>query len=125
MSLTKRLLTFGIGFFIGVMLLIFFWNKKNVSFNYGPDARVISQILKKEKQTIAPEIQDFLNVNHIDSTKFRKMIKQADIDFSKSHQHKKPCREFLMETEYEQQLLEIQVKLCDSLVNYYHIDKKY
>ena len=124
MSLTKRLLTFGIGFFIGVMLLIFFWNKKDVSFNYGPDARVISQILKKEKQIFERDVKDFLQVRDIDSSRFRKIIRKADIDFSKSKQHKKPCREFYLASEYKDQPIEFQVQLCDSLARYYHINKK-
>ena len=124
MGLTKRLLTFGIGFFIGVMLLIFFWNKKDVSFNYGPDARVISQILKKEKQIVEPDVKDFLQVRNIDSSRFREIIRNADINFSKSKQHQKPCREFYLESEFERQSIEFQVKLCDSLAKYYRINKK-
>jgi hypothetical protein len=124
MSLTKRLLTFGIGFFMGVLLLIFFWNKKDVSFNYGPDARVISQILKKKKQIFERDVEDFLQVRDIDSSRFREIIKKADIDFSKSKQHQKPCREFFLESEYEHQSIEFQVQLCDSLARYYRINKK-
>ena len=124
MGLTKRLLTFGIGFFIGVMLLIFFWNKKDVSFNYGPDARVISQILKKDKQILERDVKDFLQVRDIDSSRFQEIIKNADIDFSKSKQHKKPCREFFLESDYKGKPIEFHVQLCDSLVRYYRINKK-
>ena len=106
------------------MLLIFFWNKKDVSFNYGPDARVISQILKKDKQILEPDVKDFLQVRNIDSSRFREIVRNADIDFSKSKQHKKPCREFYLESEYESQSLELQVQLCDSLSRYYRINKK-
>ena len=124
MSLAKRLMTFGVGFFIGIMFLIFFWEKKDVSFNYGPDARVISQILKKKEQILEPDVKDFLQVRNIDSSRFREIIKKADINFSKSKQHKEPCREYFIESEYERQLLEFQAQLCDSVVTFYRINKK-
>ena len=121
MSLLKRLLTFGIGFFIGILLLIFFWNKKDASFNYGPDARVISQILRREKQVVEPSVEKYLQNRSIDSTRFREIIKNADINFSKSNQHKEPCRDYFIESHYEQNMLELQAQLCDSVVRFYHI----
>jgi len=124
MSLTKRLFTFGIGLFLGIIIVIVIWDKKDVSFNYGPDARVISQILKKDKQIIETDVNDFLQVRHIDSSRFREIIRKSDINFSKSKQHKKPCREFLLDARYKKQSFEIQVKLCDSLARYYRINKK-
>ena len=124
MSLFKRLFTFGIGFFIGIMLLIFFWDKKDASFNYGPDARVISQILKREKQVVEPNVEKFLQNRSIDSTGLRKIIKNADINFSKSNQHKEPCREYFIESQHKQDLLELQAQLCDSVVTFYRINKK-
>ena len=124
MSLFKRLFTFGIGFFIGIVLLIFFWDKKDASFNYGPDARVISQILKREKQVVKPDVEEFLQNSSIDSSGFRRIIKNADINFSKSKQHKEPCREYFIESQHKQHLLELQAQLCDSIVTYYNINKK-
>ena len=123
MSLTKRLLTFGIGFIIGVIILMFFWNKKDVSFNYGPDARVISQIIKTKDQIIAPEVNEFLEVRAIDSSRFRDIIKEADVDFSKSKQHQEPCRAFYLTSVYQQEKLAFRVKLCDSLVRFNNIQK--
>ena len=124
MSLSKRLFTFGIGLFLGIIIVIFIWNKKDVSFNYGPDARVISQILKKEKQIVETDVKEFLQVRDIDSSRFREIIKKADIDLSKSKQHQEPCREFFLESEYQRHSLELQVQLCDSLARYHHINKK-
>jgi len=124
MSLTKRLFTFGIGLVLGIIIVIFIWNKKDVSFNYGPDARVISHILKKHKQIVEPEVKEFLQVRNIDSSRFREIISNADIDFSKSKQHQKPCRDFFLESKHQRQPIELQLYLCDSLVRYYRINKK-
>jgi len=124
MSLTKRLFTFGIGLVLGIIIVIFIWNKKDVSFNYGPDARVISHILKKQKQIVEPEVKEFLQVRNIDSSRFREIISNADIDFSKSKQHQKPCRDFFLESKHQRQPIELQLYLCDSLVRYYRINKK-
>ena len=48
MSLFKRLLFYFFGFSIGLIFLFFFINKKEATFNYSPNKRVLADIQKKE-----------------------------------------------------------------------------
>ena len=47
MSLYKRLLFYFFGFTIGLIFLFFFMNKKEATFNYSPNKRVLADIQKK------------------------------------------------------------------------------
>lgn len=123
MSLTKRILTFGIGFFIGIIILIFILDKKDVEFNYGPNARVIDEIQSNEVQKISADVENFLSNSEIDSTAFRQIIDEAEVIFSKSNQRQKPCRDFFLESSYNQQNLAIKLELCDTLSRYYQMYK--
>ena len=48
MIFKKRLYFFSIGLLIGIFLVMFIFRKKNASFNYMPNARVIDNIISKD-----------------------------------------------------------------------------
>ena len=47
MSLFKRLLFYFFGFLIGLIFLFYFMDKKNTTFNYSPNKRVLADIKKR------------------------------------------------------------------------------
>lgn len=75
MSFLKRLSYYLGGFSVGIVLLLFILGGKNTRCTYGPDARVINDLSKKEWVFSTP-----LN-DSIDRNQF---LKGGDIVFSKS-----------------------------------------
>ena len=84
MSLFKRLLFYFFGFSIGLIFLFFFINKKEATFNYSPNKRVLADIQKKE--------WIFVSIN--DSSKIKKtnIINNFKVDFSKSNVELDSCK---------------------------------
>jgi hypothetical protein len=49
MTFKQRLPYFLGGLTIGIIIVAFIWNKKNTTFDYGPNARVLKNIRTKER----------------------------------------------------------------------------
>ena len=47
MTLRKRVFYYGIGLAIGTLILMMIWDKKGLSVDYWPNARVLKDIRKK------------------------------------------------------------------------------
>jgi nitrogen fixation-related uncharacterized protein len=47
MTFKQRLPYFLVGLFIGIIVVVFIWGKKNTTFDYGPNARVLKNISTK------------------------------------------------------------------------------
>jgi len=68
------------GFAIGLVILAFFLNGRDVSceYSYGPEARVLKNIRNKTIQ-FTPESEAFLASKSIDSTTLKQIIKEGDV----------------------------------------------
>ena len=84
MKLAARLAYYSVGFFIGIMILMFFLSGKKTSCDYGPDARVLKNIRIKNK-TYEPSVLLFLKENQLDTSVVRNMLNSGDVDFSNSN----------------------------------------
>mgnify|MGYP001177177167 CR=1 FL=1 len=82
MNFTNRLIYFLFGFFIGLIFLFFFFDRKNTSFNYLPSSRVKNNLLSKK-----------INFKQYskDSSLIRNIIKNGEINFSKSKIRSDSC----------------------------------
>ena len=115
MKFVQRLGYYLGGVSIGVIILLFFLNGKEASCDYGPNARTVKNITGKPFIYSQP-VMDILIERSIDTSSIRELIKYGDVDFSESDTKSQPCKTYQIENTYKQQLVALEVKNCDSMV---------
>jgi len=80
MKLLKRFLFFGTGLLIGSIFVYFIWEKKDVVFNYFPNARLLSNISTKQI-VYSDKFKESINLQLIDTLTVNKILKNGDVDF--------------------------------------------
>ncbi len=113
MILLKRFVFYFIGFSLGSIIVYFIWKGKNVSFDYGMDARTLKSIRTK-KLIFSENTYVSMKNSMIDSTAVLFILSNGDVDFGKSNQHKKPCPEYAVSGYYKEKKMEFLVIRCDS-----------
>ena len=101
------------GFAIGLIILAFFLSGKNVSCDYGPNARTIKNISIK-KRFFSEAAQRTMSSYEIDTLAISNLIKTGSVNFSKSDTKSEGCKTYIIENEWHDKDLELQVKNCDS-----------
>jgi hypothetical protein len=114
MSFLKRLYYFLFGTTIGIIILMFVLDKKESTFNYGLDKRVLNDIYKKE----------WLFETENDSiTKDKKFFfKKYDVNFSKSNVKLDTCKVYIIESEMKNEKVVYQVENCKNTAKFKRID---
>ena len=79
MTFKQRLPYFLVGLFIGIIVVIFVWGKKNTSFDYGPNARVLKNLSTKEKVYSSKAVQT-LKDNTLDSSYISIILRTGNVD---------------------------------------------
>ena len=115
MELKRRFTLFGFGFFIGILLLLFFLNGKDASCNYFPNARML-EILRNKHRVYTEEAQQVMATKKIDSTEIALLLSNGNIDFSKSKPRQEPCRYYWIDGFINEKTSSIYVENCDTLV---------
>ncbi len=102
------------GFSIGLVLLAFFLSGKNVSCDYGPNARTVKNIAIKKK-AYSDKAKAEMFSRSIDSAALMKLIMTGNVNFSKSDTRADSCKVYYIENSFNDQNLELQIRNCDSL----------
>ena len=97
------------------MGLNFFMSKKQVSFDYLPNARTLKSIRNKPHLIYAPKVKEFMDTQHIDTTAVQTLLYYGNVNFSKSEVHTTPCKTYLIEPTKRSAPYTITVKRCDSI----------
>lgn len=105
----KRFGYYSVGLILGSIVVFFFWKNKNVSFDYGMDARTLKSIRIK-KRFFSENATNSMKLYNIDTSKISKILRKGNVDFSKSKPRKRPCAEYSIANEN----IEIYVIRCDS-----------
>ena len=79
MTFKQRLPFFLVGLIIGTIIVIFIWGKKNTTFDYGPNARVLKNINSKER-IFSEKVLTILNTKLIDTAKISQILKNGNVD---------------------------------------------
>ena len=87
MNFFKRFSFFFFGFTIGLIFLFFLMDKKDTSFNYSPNKRVLGDILKKNW------IVDPIDINVIERDK---LLNEFRVDFSRSDTTLDSCKIYVI-----------------------------
>lgn len=113
MHLIKRIGYYLIGLSLGSIVVFFIWKGKDVSFDYGPDARTLKSIRVK-KVLYSNNALSVLSENKLDSTAIQAILLNGDVNFGKSDQRKKPCGEYYISGSYDEKKIDFWVIRCDS-----------
>ena len=114
MNLFKRFIYYLIGVSFGSIVVYFIWKGKDVSFDYGMDARTLKTIRTK-KLHYSENVKSLMKVKAIDSLAILSILKNGDVDFGKSNQHKKPCPEYFITGKHFKEELQLWIIRCDSI----------
>ena len=79
MTFKQRLPFFLGGLTIGIIIVVFVFGKKNTTFDYGPNARVLKNIRIKER-VFSEKALGILNTYEIDTAKISQILKKGDVD---------------------------------------------
>tara|TARA_R110001632_G_scaffold102664_5_gene211112 strand:- start:1404 stop:1778 length:375 start_codon:yes stop_codon:yes gene_type:complete len=113
MSLFKRFVYYLIGVSFGSVIVYFIWTGKDVSFDYGMDARTLKTI--RTKTLVYSEAADsYMKKFKIDSLAIRHVLTKGDVNFGKSNQHKEPCPEYSVTGKYEDRRINLWIIRCKS-----------
>ena len=104
MSFLKRLLYYLFGFSIGLIFLFYFVGKKDATFNYSPNKRVLADIDKKK----------WIMEKSIDSLKLvkGKLVRDFKVDFSRSDVELDSCKIYILESKLIDEKAYFKVKNC-------------
>lgn len=115
MSLKKRLLYFAIGLSIGLVFVKIIFDKKDVNFDYLPNDRVL-KTLRTKQRTFDDKALIYFQEQSIDTSLIESFLTIGEVNFDKSQQRKKPCNIYQIEANYQNTILAIGIKNCDTLV---------
>ncbi|WP_431165469.1 DUF4258 domain-containing protein [Tenacibaculum halocynthiae] len=113
MQLLKRFGYYLIGLALGSVAVLFFWKNKNVSFDYGMDARTLKSIRIK-KRLFSNDVKQILATKKIDTSYISQILKNGDVDFGKSKARQKPCAEYYITGKDSLKNMSLYVIRCDS-----------
>lgn len=113
MDWLKRVGYYLVGISLGSVIVYFIWSKKDVSFDYGPDARTLKTI-RIRKKVYSKDAQAVLTKNNLDTIAINYILKNGDVNFGKSEQREKPCAKYYIEGEFKQQKIDLWIVRCDS-----------
>lgn len=112
MSLLKRFGYYAIGLFFGIVVVYFFLDKKDLTFDYFPNSRVLKEIRTKKK-TFSPDAKHFFDENDIDTLVVSKILKQGKVHFKESQTDRdEPCRSYKITGKHKKRTLKLQADIC-------------
>ncbi|WP_299157646.1 DUF4258 domain-containing protein [uncultured Tenacibaculum sp.] len=113
MNLLKRFGYYFIGLALGSLVVLFIWKGKDVSFEYGMDARTLKTIRIKKRLFSNNATQTLIN-SAIDTATISAILKNGDVNFGKSNARLKPCAEYFITGKDSLEHIDIYVIRCDS-----------
>ena len=113
-DMRQRFTLYGIGFAMGIVIVFFFLGGKRASCNWMPNDRILN-IIERKELLYGDQIEQNLKEAEADSLDIRAILKNGDIDFSRSRVKNEPCRLYWIEGQGKQSSLLISVELCDSV----------
>lgn len=114
MKLYQRILYILTGLCIGTVFALFILNKKNVTFDYGPNARTLKSIRTKPEIIISENAEFNAIKVKLDSVALAYVLNKGDVDFSKSQPRTKPCQKYWIDASIYDQDIAVIIKRCDS-----------
>ncbi len=123
MRIRYRFVFYGIGFFIGIILLYFFVGGSGAScdMSYGPNARVLKNIRIKERVFSEITTQQLID-NKIDTSSISTLLRKGNVLFSESNTNLDSCKIYVIEGTSKKRELKMTVQNCDSIATIQHLE---
>ena len=102
------------GFSVGLIVLAFFLSGKKASCDYGPNSRTIKNIISKNKR-YSENTKFFIITYHLDSLKVENLIRNGEVDFSKSQTHLDSCNVYTIESKLDIEDVLLSVENCKEI----------
>jgi len=113
-SLVKRFIYFGIGLTLGIIFVFFVWDKKKITFDYLPSARVLKKIRLDTRLFSEDALQSMTTMN-LDSTDIATILENGEVNFSKSKPRAEPCKTFVIEGSPKEKNITLIIEKCDTI----------
>lgn len=114
MKFIHRFAYYLIGITIGSIFVYFIWEKKNVQFDYLPNARVLKDI-RNDTQKYSSDALEQMQTLQLDSVDIAQILEFGDIDFGESKPREKPCKTYVIYGSPKEKEITLVVKKCDSV----------
>lgn len=89
-----------VGLAIGILILTFLLKKKTTDtgteFCYFPNCRVLKE-LRSKPLVYSTSIEELLSARTLDTAEVKVLLREGDVNFTKSNTKSTPCKEFLVE----------------------------
>ena len=112
MTFKQRLPYFLGGLTVGIIIVVFFLGKKNTTFDYGPNARLLKNIRLKER-VFSNEALSTLSTYEIDTATISQILKNGDADMWNKIKLD-TCIQYSIRGNNELEQISIVIKNCDS-----------
>ena len=115
MKLSNRLIYYFVGFSIGMLIVIFILDKKGTSFDYFANARVLKNINSKNIH-YSSELHSAFSKNKITASMVLNILKDGDVNFSKSNTKLDSCKIYFIEREIDKINYSVKLENCTNEV---------
>lgn len=119
MTFKQRLPFFLGGLTIGIIIVVFIFTKKNTTFDYGPNARVLKNIRIKDR-VISKEAMDVLYFYNLDTAIVSNIFQNGNVDLSNKIKLDTCLYQYNIEGRNQLKNITLTIKNCDSVV---YVDK--
>lgn len=113
MTFKQRLPYFLVGLTLGIIAVFFVFDKKEATFDYGPNARVLKNISIK-KHIFSEESLAIINAEKIDNAQISKILKNGNADIWNKIKMD-TCIQYNIKGRGELKKITLTVKNCDSI----------
>jgi len=123
MNMGKRVRLFIIGVILGSIIMYFFVLKDR-NIYLGPEEVIITKI-QEGKPKISSKAKCKMDCYDISAAEIKLLLENADIDFSASDVHGKPCKTYIINNEDNSvELNQVTFQLCDTVIILSNIEVK-
>lgn len=112
MTFKQRLPYFLVGLTLGIIAVFFVFDKKNTTFDYGPNARVLKNISIKN-HIFSEDVESALLSNKIDTAQISRILKNGNADIWNKIKMD-TCIQYNIKGRKDLKNITLTVKNCDS-----------
>lgn len=113
MTFKQRLPYFLGGLTIGIIIVVFIFGKKNTTFDYGPNARVLKN-LKTKNRVFSKEALSTMYYYQLDTATVSKILNSGNVDLGNKVKLDSCMYQYSIKGARELKNIELIVKNCDS-----------
>jgi len=115
MTFKQRLPFFLGGLTVGIIIVVFFLGKKNTTFDYGPNARILKNLRVKER-IYSEEALAVLSSINIDTALVSAILKNGNVDISNKIKLDTCLFQYNIKGKEKLSNILLTIKNCDSVI---------